>query len=106
MGFFSDLFKTPNTIPILTDDEIRALASFYEKGWASQTRRWAGMPQSGMDAFDDASIAKGVKKRSLTIDDMTKTISLLEAYLRLNGDDPELKQIIRKLRQCKAQMMA
>lgn len=106
MGFFSDLFKKPDTLPLLTDDEIRMLASFFEKGWAAETRRWAGMPQSGMDAFDDVSIAKGVKKRALTIDDMTKVIKLLEAHLRLNGEDPELKEIIRKLKLCKVNLMS
>ena len=104
MGFFSDLFKSPNTLPLLTDDEIRMVASFFEKGWAGETRRWGGLPQSGMDAFDDVSIAKGVKKRSLTTEDMTKVITLLETYLRLNGDDPELKEIIRKLKLCRNRM--
>ena len=104
MGFFTDLFKAPDTLPLLTDDEIRMLASFFEKGWAGETRRWGGLPQSGMDAFDDISIAKGVKKRSLTAEDMAKAIKLLETHLRLNGDDPELKEIIRKLRLCRGRM--
>ena len=101
MGFFKDLFKAPETLTLLTDDEIQTLASFFRKGWAVETRRWGGLPQSDMDAFDDVSIAKGVAKRSLTAEDMAKVIKLLETYLQLNGDDPELKEIIRKLRLCR-----
>lgn len=107
MGFFSNLFSNPDTLPLLSDDEISMIVLFFERGWANETRRVFGMNGGLNDIanyYDDRSIVKGLKKRFLTADEMEVVIKLLEADMSYRGEDEDQKQIISKLKKCKAKL--
>ena len=101
MGFFSSLFKSLNTIPLLDDSELRAVSSFYENGWARRIRnQMITNNESVIANINEHSLIRGLKKRLLSEDEIRDVIVTLEKDMKLHEEDPDEKQIIRKLRAC------
>ena len=109
MGLFSkrdkqDSSRSNSPLSILSDNEIQSIVSFYQNGWPQEVRRQSGIPESAMDVITDKSILKGLPRRWLTKEEVGSIVTILEADMRLHGDDPNEKEIVRKLKVCKVEM--
>ena len=100
MGLFSNLFKSPNTIPLLNESELNMVLSFYENGWARNIQRQMGINDSAFSSINEHTLIRGLKKRCLTPDEIRSVICVLKKDMKQNGGDPDEKEIIRKLKAC------
>ena len=100
MSFFSNIFKSENTIPLLDDSELNAVLSFYENGWARKIRQRMGINGSALTSVDEHTLIRGLKKRCLTEGEIRSVIGMLKMDMKMHGDDPEEKEIVRKLKAC------
>ena len=98
MGLFSKNRKSENTIPLLDDGDVGAVLAFYENGWARKTRLQMGATR--MLAANEKALIRDLKKRSLSEDEIRTVIGILTVDMKLHGDDPDEKEIVRKLRLC------
>ena len=104
MGLLSKFFPPVSDLSCLTGEEISRLRTFFDRGWASETRRLTGNSNDIFDEIIDQNIVRGLKKHALSKEELDRVIALLKADIDLRGDDEEEKEILRKLRRCRDEL--
>lgn len=94
MGLFS---RKKYSLNVLTEEERGMLYAFWRNGWATETRRQAGMPEGPLDLVMDKGITKALEKGIVDEGQLNYILAIIKADFHAHPQDTDEKVIIEKL---------